>query len=117
MPLLFAYGNLQEEGVQRSVYGRVLAGRRDELACAECRTITIDDPQVVAATGRASHANIDFNGKSESHLPGTVLDVTEAELAKTDEYERLAEYMRIEVELVSGTTAWAYVYWPSHSRA
>ena len=71
MPLLFAYGNLQEEGVQRSVYGRVLAGRRDELACAECRTNTIDDPQVVAATGRASHANIDFNGKSESHDPAT----------------------------------------------
>jgi gamma-glutamylcyclotransferase (GGCT)/AIG2-like uncharacterized protein YtfP len=110
--LVFSYGTLQDEEVQRSMYGRALQGRRDELACAECHVITIADSAVIAATGSAQHANLDFNEKSESRVAGTLLELTEAELAATDAYEELADYKRIEVELVSGTTAWTYIYWP-----
>jgi gamma-glutamylcyclotransferase (GGCT)/AIG2-like uncharacterized protein YtfP len=115
--LVFSYGTLQDEDVQQSMYGRKLQGRRDELAGAERHVITIEDPVVIAATGRAQHANLDFNEKSESRVPGTVLELTEAELAATDAYEQLADYKRIEVELVSGMTAWTYVYWPGAHRA
>jgi gamma-glutamylcyclotransferase (GGCT)/AIG2-like uncharacterized protein YtfP len=117
MPLIFAYGTLQDAPVQQAIYGRALQGCQDELNGAERRVINIEDPQVVAATGRASHANIEFNGRPESRVSGTLLELTDAELDRTDEYERRADYMRIEVQLASGTTAWTYVYWPSHARA
>jgi len=31
MPLLFSYGTLQQESVQRSTFGRLLDGPKDEL--------------------------------------------------------------------------------------
>jgi hypothetical protein len=42
-----------------------------------------------------------------------VFEVTVAELAAADEYERPASYQRVTVLLASGQKAWVYVHAPS----
>ena len=109
MPLLFSYGTLQHDHVQLSTFGRFLQGQRDELPGYEESLVAIDDPQVIARTGRTHHANVAFNGRSDSRVVGTVFEVTDAELASADRYEQLDAYKRIAVTLASGKQAWVYV--------
>jgi gamma-glutamylcyclotransferase (GGCT)/AIG2-like uncharacterized protein YtfP len=109
MPLLFSYGTLQQEDVQLSTFGRLLEGQRDELLGVEQSLVMIEDPQVVAATGRTHHANVTFNSKSDSRVSGTVFEITDAELAAADQYEQLAAYKRVTAMLASGKQAWVYV--------
>jgi gamma-glutamylcyclotransferase (GGCT)/AIG2-like uncharacterized protein YtfP len=109
MPLLFSYGTLQHEDVQRSTFGRLLQGQSDELPGFERSLVRIDDPQAVAATGRTHHSNVTFNGRNDSRVRGTVFEITDAELAAADQYEQLAAYKRVATMLVSGKQAWVYV--------
>ena len=97
MPWLFSYGTLQEERVQLATFGRLLAGQGDALPEYE--------PSVAGP-----HANLRFNGRPDSRATGTVFDVTDAELAAADEYERTARYTRVLVSLASGRQAWVYVH-------
>jgi acyl-CoA thioesterase len=99
MPLLFSYGTLQQEAIQRSTFGRALDGAPDELAWFESQAL-------------GPHRNAAYTGKSESRVTGTALDVTPEELAKADEYERSTNYVRISVRLASGKDAWMYVSEP-----
>ena len=109
MPLVFSYGTLQEEGVQRSTFGRLLQGHRDELPGFEQSLVRIGDPQVAAVSGRTHHANVTFNGRSDSRVSGTVFEITDAELSTADRYEQVAAYIRIAATLASGKQAWVYV--------
>ncbi len=109
MPLLFSYGTLQQENVQRSTFGRLLQGQKDELLKFEPSLVTIENPQVVATSGKTHHANVTFNGRSDSRVIGTVFEITDAELALADQYEQLAAYKRITAMLASGKQAWVYV--------
>ncbi|MGZ7081261.1 MAG: gamma-glutamylcyclotransferase family protein [Thermoanaerobaculia bacterium] len=109
MPLLFSYGTLQLESVQRSTFGRLLRGQKDELPGYEQTLVTIEDPQVVATSGRTHHANVTFNGRDDSRVSGTVFEITDAELAAADRYEQVASYIRIAATLASGKSVWLYV--------
>src|SRR3989475_13132953 len=109
MPLLFSYGTLQEENVQLSTFGRLLQGQRDELPGFERSLVRIEDPKVVATTGRTHYANVTFNGRHDSRVSGTVFEITDSELAAADEYEQVAAYRRVAVMLASGKQAWVYV--------
>lgn len=109
MPLIFSYGTLQEGPVQVSTFGRLLRGHRDELVGFEPSSVKIDDPEVAAAIGRTHHANVTFNGRQDSRVNGTVFDITDAELAAADEYEKTADYTRIVATLASGQQTWVYV--------
>lgn len=115
MPLLFSYGTLQQEDVQQATFGRRLHGSRDELPGFESALVRIEDPRTAAAIGRTHHANVVPNGRSGSRVPGTALEVSDAELAAADEYERPALYRRVEVTLASGRQAWVYVHTPPSS--
>jgi len=97
MPFLFAYGTLQQEDIQWETFGRLLDGQPDELRGFE------------VSTSRTNHANIVFNGRDDSRVAGTVFDITDADLAAADEYERRSNYKRIVVTLWSGRPAWIYV--------
>jgi gamma-glutamylcyclotransferase (GGCT)/AIG2-like uncharacterized protein YtfP len=108
MPLLFSYGTLQQENVQRSTFGRVLQGQRDELVGFEQSSITIEDPQVVATSGKTVHTIVRFNGRHDSRVTGTVFEITDEELANADRYE-VAAYKRVAATLASGKQAWVYV--------
>lgn len=108
-PLLFSYGTLQQEHVQLSTFGRRLLGQRDELPGFEQSSVRIEDPQVVATSGRTHHANVTFNGRNDSRVSGLVFEITDAELAAADQYEQVAAYTRIAAMLASGKQAWVYV--------
>jgi gamma-glutamylcyclotransferase (GGCT)/AIG2-like uncharacterized protein YtfP len=109
LPLLFSYGTLQQEHVQLSTFGRLLQGQRDELLGFEQSLVPIEDPQLVATSGKTHHSNVTFNGRNDSRVSGTVFEVTDAELAAADQYEQLAAYKRIVARLASGKNAWVYV--------
>ena len=109
MPLLFSYGTLQHDDVQLSTFGRLLQGHPDELPGFEPSVVAIEDPHVVTTTGRTHHANVTFNGRPGSRVGGTVFEVTDAELAAADQFERLAAYVRAPVILESGKQAWVYM--------
>ena len=107
MPLLFSYGTLQQESVQRATFGRALAGRPAELPRWTLGTFRVADPAFVAASGRAEHAMVRFTGRGTDRVRGTALELTEAELAAADAYEP-AGYARVAVTLASGDEAWVY---------
>jgi gamma-glutamylcyclotransferase (GGCT)/AIG2-like uncharacterized protein YtfP len=109
MPLLFSYGTLQQANVQLSTFGRLLQGQGDELPGFEQSSVRIEDPQVVATTGKTHHANVTFNGRNDSRVSGTVFEITDAELVAADQYEQLAAYKRVAATLASGKHAWVYL--------
>jgi hypothetical protein len=106
MALLFSYGTLREPTTQRAVFGRHLAGSPDELLGYERRLITIDDPQFAAANG-ATQAIVRRTGRDDDRTAGTVLEITDAELAIADAYEP-AGYVRVEARFASGRQGWVY---------
>ena len=107
MPLLFSYGTLQQAAVQLSTFGRLLDGHPDELVGFEQSMFEIEDPAFVAASGKAHHAIVRYNGRDDSRVPGTVLELTDDELAQADAYEP-AGYRRVSGTLASGKEAWVY---------
>jgi len=107
MPYLFAYGTLEQPAVQLSIFGRRLTGEPDALFEYEQDTLTVSNPQFVAATGEARHAVVRYTGRADTCVDGMVFEVSEADLAAADRYEP-AEYWRIVVSLASGKEAWVY---------
>jgi len=108
MPLLFSYGTLQQDEVQRATFGRLLTGRPDALVGFEQAMVLIEDPQVLATSGKTHHPIVRPSADPASRVPGTVFAVTDAEIASADAYE-VAAYRRIAVQLSSGAQAWVYV--------
>jgi len=107
MPLLFSYGTLQQEAVQLSTFGRRLRGEPDELVGFEQSLLEITDPEFVRTSGKSHHAIVLFTGRDGSRVRGTVLELTDDELAAADAYEP-AGYTRVPARLASGKDAWVY---------
>lgn len=108
MPLLFSYGTLQQENVQLSTFGRILIGHADELVGFGQSMVEIEDPEVVAASGKTHHPIVKFNGDTASRVPGIVFEITDTELENADQYE-VSAYRRVLTKLASGRQAWVYV--------
>lgn len=108
MPLLFSYGTLQQDGVQRSTFGRLLAGSGDALVGYGQSMVKIEDADVVAKSGKTHHPIVAYTGASEDRVAGTVFEITDAELAAADSYE-VDAYKRVLAPLASGRKAWVYV--------
>jgi gamma-glutamylcyclotransferase (GGCT)/AIG2-like uncharacterized protein YtfP len=116
MPLLFSYGTLQYDDVQRSTFGRLLRGEPDELLGYHPSSVKIENAPLAAALGRTHHANATFSGDEKARVPGTVYEVSDAELARADEFEAPFSYKRVTALLASGRHAWVYVHAaPAHS--
>ena len=119
MPLLFSYGTLQQEDVQLLTFGRRLVGEKDDLVEFERSMVRIEDPDVVAKSGKTHHPIVKFVADAASRVQGTVFEVTDAELASADEYE-VEAYKRVSAKLASGKIAWVYVdarFGPKHVEA
>jgi hypothetical protein len=110
MPRLFSYGSLQQEEVQLSTFGRKLAGEKDLLIGYEPSLVKIADPEVAKRLGKLHHDNVTATGDDWSNVQGTVFEVTDDELAKSDTFERQFGYQRVNVNLASGNDAWVYVH-------
>lgn len=105
--LLFSYGTLQLESVQRSQFGRLLEGVDDVLHGYAAIDIMIRDPDVLEASGIETHRALVADAAAPP-LPGKVFRLTPDELAAADIYES-ENYRRIEAPLASGRRAWVYV--------
>jgi len=110
MPLLFSYGSLQKEDVQRATFARPLHGALDALVGFERSLVKIEDPKIAAEFGATHHANAVYNGRDDSRVSGMVFEVTDTELAAADLYEQPSAYERVLAPLVSGKQAWVYVH-------
>ena len=106
--LLFSYGTLQLEPVQIATFGRQLAGTPDSLPGFELASLKIEDPAVVALSGKSHHPMAKYTGRASDVVSGVVFAVTPDELANADSYE-VAAVKRVSVVLQSGVRAWAYV--------
>jgi hypothetical protein len=107
MPLLFSYGTLRFEDVQRSTFGRTLTGEPDQLVGFSLDSIEVADPEFVATSGKARHAVVRRTGRPDERVAGVALEVTDQELALADAYEP-AGYTRVTATLASGREAWVY---------
>ena len=84
MPHLFSYGTLQQDDVQRSTFGRLLAGHADVLPGYLQDGVAIDDPDVVATSGKTHHPIVKHSGGAGDRVAGTVFEISDAELAQAD---------------------------------
>ena len=105
---LFSYGTLQLRDVQLANYGRELAGEPDALAGYRIEDLTIASPDAVSISGKAVHSIARHTDDPTDRIEGVVFNLSEAELAATDDYE-VEPYRRVEVALESGRLAWVYV--------
>lgn len=111
MPLLFSYGTLQDERVQLELFGRRLAGRKDELLGYAQTRVQVADPAFARTSGKAEHPMLRPAADPLAAVAGMAFDVTEVELERADAYEP-AEYRRVLAPLASGAQAWVYVAAP-----
>jgi gamma-glutamylcyclotransferase (GGCT)/AIG2-like uncharacterized protein YtfP len=107
MPHLFSYGTLQQEDVQLATLGRRLDGEPDDLIGYEPSLVKIEELHPVAESGKTHHANVRL-GEGDGRVAGMVFEVTDAELARIDEYEMAFSYQRVVAKLASGKKAWVY---------
>jgi gamma-glutamylcyclotransferase (GGCT)/AIG2-like uncharacterized protein YtfP len=56
------------------------------------------------------HANARRTDSPADRVSGTMFEVTDADLAAADAFERPFNYARVQVALESGRTAWVYVF-------
>ena len=108
MPLLFSYGTLQQDGVQMSTFGQLLEGRVDALVGHAQSMVEVENADVVTKSGKTHHPIVAFTGDVENRVPGSVFEITEAELESADAYE-VDAYERVLAPLASGRIAWVYV--------
>ncbi|RJP46787.1 MAG: gamma-glutamylcyclotransferase [Armatimonadetes bacterium] len=97
MEKLFSYGTLQEEKVQKKIIGRSVSATKDTLRKYKLSEIEIENEIFPI-----------IQPEKNSIVEGSILDLTQEELRKTDEYEGV-DYKRIKVALESGIEAWVYV--------
>jgi len=105
---LFSYGTLQQEEVQLATFQRKLNGKKDILAGYSLKELKITDPYVIQVSGKEIHHILVKTSNQQDKVEGTVFDLTLEELLKADTYE-VEDYCRVEVELLSGIKAWAYI--------
>jgi gamma-glutamylcyclotransferase (GGCT)/AIG2-like uncharacterized protein YtfP len=108
MPLLFSYGTLRDPAVQTATFGRELTGRDDRVVGFRIEQLRITDPHVLAVSGLTHHPVLIATDNAADVVPGVVLELTDDELQRADEYE-VDDYKRIAAPLSSGDTAWVYV--------
>lgn len=96
MPVLFAYGTLQDPAVQERLFGRVVESAPDELLDFAIEPVSLPGGVFSIAIRQPG-----------SHVNGSVLFLSDEELRRADAYEP-APYVRICAELESGLAAWLY---------
>lgn len=99
MPLLFSYGTLQFQNIQLALYKRNPDFFSDSISGYSIISISL---------GGEKYPALIPSNNSSTLIKGNVYNITEDELAITDEYEGDA-YKRILQKLASGKEAWLYI--------
>ncbi len=95
---LFAYGTLQDETTQISLFSRVLEGVKDYLS-----EYKVSNEKVAGL-----YPTIIRTGSEEDRISGLLFTVSGPDLLKADAYEGDG-YHRKKVALASGINAWVYM--------
>ncbi len=98
MELLFTYGSLQDKDVQLGIFARKLTGHSDGL-----RGYQISGERVYG-----QFPTVRSTGDRSDLVPGTVYEISHAELLVADGYEG-ERYKRTKTTLASGRSAWVYI--------
>ena len=106
--LLFSYGTLQLEKVQKDTYGRLLNGIPDILEGYKIEQLEITDKDVLSKSRQKYHPIAVKTGNKNDRIKGVIFEITDEELQQTDEYE-VSDYQRISETFKSGRNAWVYV--------
>lgn len=77
---LFAYGSLQLESVQRATFGRRVSGKGDRLRGYRLVPLLIEDPAVVAVSGKSEHTMAERTDQDCDSIAGTVLELSRMEI-------------------------------------
>ena len=93
--------------VQESLFGRILVGTKEELSGYKVEKLKITDQGVVEKSGNDIHPILVRTGKPADVVSGMVLELTQVELEKADEYE-VDDYRRTLATMRSGNRAWIY---------
>ena len=112
MNLLFSYGTLQQESVQRELFGRKLNGSADVLHGFKTETIKPEDEGFDSRTEDDLFLIALKTGELTDSITGLVLELTDEELHKADAYEP-REYTRIQGITESGKEVWLYAKTPA----
>lgn len=102
MEKLFAYGSLQNEDIQKDLFGRILDGTPETLIGYIVKEIQIEEE-----FGLVRYPIITETENQEDTINGMVYTISTKELHQSDLYEGL-HYKRVEVRLQSNQIAWAY---------
>ncbi len=102
MEKLFAYGSLQNEDIQKDLFGRILEGTPEKLIGYVVKQIQIEEE-----FGIVNYPIITQTENQENTINGMVYEISTKELHQSDLYEGL-HYKRVEVQLQSKQKAWAY---------
>ncbi len=108
MELLFSYGTLQLDSVQKSSFGKLLHGEKTKLFGYRVEQVKITDSEVLKASGQEYHPIVFESNNDSDYVEGTVFEITPEELAAADEYE-VDDYKRVSVKLDNGSKAWMYI--------
>ncbi|GIZ08601.1 gamma-glutamylcyclotransferase family protein [Flavobacterium sp. UMI-01] len=103
MAKLFAYGTLKDTEIQQNIFGRILKGSPDSLIGYSLTHIQIEEE-----FGMATYPIIVETGNPDDIINGLLYEITDEDVQLADTYEGL-HYKRIEVNLESKQTAWAYI--------
>lgn len=93
--------------MQESLFGRILVGTKEELPGYKVEKLKITDQGVIEKSGTDIHPILVRTRKPADFVSGMVLELTQAELEKADEYE-VDDYRRTLATMRSGTRAWIY---------
>ena len=69
--------------------------------------LLIQDAAVVKTSGKAIHPILQYTGRDNDEVEGTVFEISKQELQQADDYE-VEQYKRVAATLKSGQTAWIY---------
>lgn len=105
---LFSYGTLQDEKVQKELFGRLIDGSKDKVGGYKLSTIEIRDESVLETSNQKVHLIAVPSGDKDDEIEGTVLAISKEELQVADDYET-DDYKRVLVTLESGKSAWMYI--------
>ncbi|MFI6682451.1 GDSL-type esterase/lipase family protein [Streptomyces sp. NPDC050485] len=103
---LFSFGTLRDGRVQTALFGRTVPSTPASLAGHTTRPQPITDQAVIDASGLDVHLTLER--KIGAEVEGSVLHLTDEELAAADAYE-VDDYARRRVLLSCGEQAWAYL--------
>ena len=93
--------------MQESLFGRILVGTKEELPGYKVEKLKITDQGVIEKSGTDIHPMLVRTREPADVVSGMVLELTQAELEKADEYE-VDDYRRTLATIRSGTRAWIY---------